>query len=136
MVSSGSLLSVTEDEVTVTRTIGNLAAFMNTISAGVNARVALGCIIARGEAITAGVASLPSPEDDPDAEWLFYTQFDLRTPAASSPEGTIAPTMFREHFDVRGQRILRVGSQLVWIGESQDNNVIAGVGGRYLVKLP
>ena len=81
----------------------------------------------------AGVASFPSPEDDPNYEWLFYGVFMLLNPQNTLRDGPTSS--FRIPFDVRGQRIVRNGHLPVWIAESQTNNAICGVGGRYLFKL-
>ncbi len=128
-------VGLVDEEVTITRMIGNVTCMLNNITASAQARVALGCIVVRNETITAGVASLPSPEDDPDAEWLYYSQFDVTNPVLNSIEGVSGVNVYRMAFDVHSQRVVRSGSTVVWIGESQTNNVLLGVAGRYLVKL-
>ena len=124
-----------DEEVTITRMIGTVTALLNSVAAGAQARVGIGCYVADQVAITAGVASLPSPEDSPDSEWLYYAQFDLTNPITSPTEGQISVNARVVDFDVRGQRIVRAGESPVWIAESETSGVIIGVGGRYLGKL-
>jgi hypothetical protein len=134
-VTAGGVGFLDDEEYTITRTIVNVAGIPAIVTAASRARVAIGLGIFRVEAVAAGVGSLPSPESDPDFEWLYYSQFDLRTPTASQLEGSTALDMYRAMVDVRGQRIVRLGQVPVWLAESQDNNVEVGVGGRYLAKL-
>jgi len=134
MVVQGSL-GLLDDEVTITRMIGQFVGLLNAIAADAEAEFAIGVLVARNEAIIAGVASLPSPEDDPDSDWLFYGQYHVAQPQASAIQGTISLNAIRENFDVRGQRIVKAGEAPVWIAESQTAGVKVGVGGRYLAKL-
>jgi len=139
ILSSGIVISggvgLLDEESTVTRTIGQFAAILNSATAALDGSVAVGCVVSRDEAVIAGVASLPSPEDDPDAEWLYYGVFGLHNPIASGLEGAMSLQTVRADFDVRSQRIVRVGSTVVWIAESESVNVDVLIGGRYLVKL-
>jgi len=132
IVVSGAL-GLVDEEVTITRMIGNVSATMNVGTSGASAMLAIGCVVVRNESIAAGVASLPSPEDDPDAEWLYYLQVALRNPTNALSDGPISGAIVPH--DVRGQRILRAGSNVVWVAESQTADVAVTVGGRYLVKL-
>jgi len=113
--------------------IGSITLALNLDTALATGTVAVGCAIARVEAINAGVASLPSPEDDPDFEWLYYGVFQAINPMNALRDGPV--TGFRVPFDVRGQRVVRSGQTPVWIAESQGQSLAIGVGGRYLVKL-
>jgi len=124
---------VSGEEITVTRTIGVVTASIDATTAEGEATVGIGCIVARGEAITAGVGSLPSVESDMDAEWLYYAVFMLRNPANTLQDGVISSRTV--HFDVRGQRIVRAGSGIVWIAQANFTDCQVGVCGRYLVKL-
>ena len=122
-----------DEEVTVTRTLGIARFKMDAATALLSAQFAMGCIVARNEAVTAGVASLANPITDPDAEWLYYVTGNLlRGNAANDEDGTSTATI---PFDVRGQRIVRAGSTLVWIAAAQTAAVQSMVGGRYLLKL-
>jgi len=123
-----------DEEVTITRTLGFMNCGIRSATAEAEATVAIGLAVARAEAIVAGVASLPSPEDDPDFEWLFYGVYPLRN-AVAAQLGSNGSGFFQGGFDVRGQRVLRSGQSVVWLAESQSSNAWAGVGGRYLVKL-
>ncbi len=122
---------VVDEETTITRTIGRITAQLDgvTVSSG---EYGIGCIVARNEAVTAGVASLASPETDPDAEWLYYTTGHFDRPVASDDTG-IATASF--NFDVRGQRIVRAGSTVVWIGAARGATINVSVNPRYLLKL-
>jgi len=138
IVSSAFLVSNAvgffDEEVTITRTIGVISAMMNVDTASLQAEVCLGLFITRSEAIAAGVGSLPDPEDDPDAEWLYHTSFSLRNPNDATRNGPISA--LHAPFDVKGQRIVRAGSTVVWIAKAITNNVRVAANGRYLVKLP
>jgi len=133
IVISGGL-GLVDEEFTVTRMIGQFSAQLDVETADAQGTVAVGCVVSRNEAITAGVASLPSPEDDPDAEWLYYGVFGLGNSPVSPTDGA-GFSWVRHDFDVRGQRIVRAGSSLVWIAEAQTTAARALVGGRYLTKL-
>ncbi len=132
MVLTGAV-GLVDEEVTITRMIGQMLAFLRTDTASAMASVAVGCAIVRNETITAGVASLPSPEDDPDFEWLYYAVVPLLNPLSIT--GASVPRGSRVSFDVRGQRIVRAGQTPVWLAESQGEAAFCGVGGRYLSKL-
>ena len=123
-----------DQEVTITRTIGNIyAALDGTGAAATGGGFAIGCLVVRAEALAAGVASMPNPESDPDVEWLYYTNGMLAREAADTiPDSGL----FRLHFDVRGQRIIRSGSTIVWLGSARAVALNLGVSCRYLVKLP
>jgi len=122
-----------EDETTLTRTIGILTATMNVATAEAFATVAVGLGLVTVEALAGGVGSMPSPEDRPEFEWIYYSVFQLSNAANVLLDGPITGVHFP--FDVRGQRIIRPGHTLVWLAESQTSDVQVGVGGRYLLKL-
>ena len=122
-----------DEETTVTRTLGRWLAGLTVGTAGITGEFAIGCIVARAEAITAGVASMASPVTDPDAEWLYYASgLVKRQQTADDENGTVT---MRESFDVRGQRIVRAGSNVAWLASAVSASVDIGVSGRYLVKL-
>ncbi len=125
-----------DEEVTVTRVLGHVMAGIRVATANAAVTIAIGCAIVRLEALAAGVASLPSPEDDPDYEWLYYNVFPLANPVGTGIHDGWPGASLVMPFDVRGQRIVRRGMTFVWLAESQGGNAFAGVGGRYLVKLP
>ncbi len=123
-----------EDESTITRMIGSLIATLNVSSAAVNAQVAIGAIIVRQEAAVAGVASMPSPEDSPELDWLYHTYIQLRNPNSTLVDGP--SSSMQRTFDVRGQRVVRNRDELVWLAESTTQNCTVQVGGRVLFLLP
>jgi len=129
----GGALGFLDEEVTITRMIGQLTVGLNVDTALADATVAVGCLVVRNEALVAGVVSLPSPEDDPDSEWLYYVSTILVNPQSALRDGPTSSIVIA--FDVRSQRILRAGWSVVWLAESEGNNAIAGVTGRYLAKL-
>ncbi len=134
----GSALGFVEEEVTITRMIGDIAYGINSDTADANASIAIGCMVVRSPALAAGVGSLPSLEDDPDSDWLYYGVFGVRTPvtiAANVQPIAQGISGGRFHLDVRGQRILKTGESVVWLAEAQNAACLAFVGGRYLVKL-
>ena len=131
MISSAA--GIVDEETTITRMIGRFTAALNVTTAGAEATVRVGCLVVRTEALAAGVAALPSVEDDPDSEWLFHGGVALLNPNSTLKDG---PGSFQTiQFDVRGQRIVKSGMTPVWLCESETTNVRAQVDGRYLVKL-
>ena len=126
-------LGFVDEEVTITRMIGRIFAALNTTSNSADGTYAIGCIVARNEAIAAGIGSLPSPETQPDAEWLYYTVGSLINGANVLKDGPLSAVEFG--FDVHAQRVLRAGSSVVWIGHAETSNLTLGVSGRYLAKL-
>ncbi len=132
-VATGGPGFLLDEETTVTRTIGQVTAKIGAGTANLEGEFALGCVVARAEAITAGTGSLPSPISDPDAEWLYYFSGQLSRGGTLDIDNGVAS--LRQAFDVRGQRIVRAGSQVVWVGEAAGTTVDVGVTGRYLVKL-
>ena len=122
-----------DEEVTITRTIGMITAQMDVDTAEAIASVSLGLGVFRDEAVNAGVASIPSPEDDPDFEWLMFSSFALVNPMNALRDGPVSGVHIP--FDVRGQRVMRAGQTVAWVAESQGQNVAVGVNGRYLMKL-
>ena len=131
IANAGTGLS--DEEGTITRMIGTLFVQVLVDTVSVDAGYAIGCVIARDEAIAAGVASLPDPESEPDAEWLYWTSGRLINPDTLDKASNISHTKI--DFDVRGQRVARKGSRPVWLVAGRTNTVEASVAGRYLVKL-
>ncbi len=123
-----------DEEITITRMIGRIGVTIDVATAGSRGAIAIGCLVARVTAISAGVASLPSPEDDPDSDWLYYAVLPVLNPATADTDGPLS--MYTYDFDVKGQRVVRSGETPVWLMESQTVNCEAFVGGRYLAKLP
>jgi len=122
-----------DQEVTITRTIGTAIAKIAAGTVSLEGEFAIGLLVARNEAVTAGVASMPSPVTDPDAEWLYHISGQLIRGLTANIDDGIATV--RIPFDVRGQRVLRAGSNVVWIGAAEGTTLDLGVTGRYLVKL-
>ena len=139
ILSSGMIVGgsagLVDEEVTITRTLPSIFAGVRVATAEEAATIAIGCGVFRSEAVAAGVGSLPSPEDDPDFEWLYYGVFPLSNAIGAQSEGS-EWNVWKTMPDVRGQRVVRSGYTVAWLAESQNANAMAGVGGRYLVKLP
>ena len=121
-------LSVADELYTVTRTIGRWAV-QGVGSAGTEDEFAVGLIKATEVARAAGVASLPKPDINPNAEWLYW--FSTQT----YRRDTTSHGLEYVDFDVRSQRIVQRGERLVWIVTAQQNTVAVGVSGRILMKL-
>ncbi len=138
ILSTGSIvanaLGFFDQEVTIIRTIGMLMVNLNINTAVSQGSFAVGLYIARAEAIAAGIGSLPSPEDDPDAEWLAHFSGTLINPNSTARDGPLSGIQIP--FDLRGQRIMKTGQSQVWIGHAENANLLIAVNGRYLVKLP
>ncbi len=139
IIAQGFLIAgsagVLDEETTITRLIGSTRVRLQLDTANLSSRFAIGVYIARLEAVTAGVAALPSPLTDPDAEWLYYVSGQIRRENTANVDRGIG-TFFMP-FDVRGQRIVRVGQTPVWIAEISVglDGIDVAVAGRYLVKL-
>jgi len=137
ILSQGVVLAGTlgflDEEVTITRMIGRVTTMINNVSASSQASWALGCVIARNEAVSAGLASLPDPEQDPDAEWLYWASgiavngTDVLRNAMTSGAGF--------NFDVKGQRVMARNEVPVWVAHVEGAGCLVGVSGRYLAKL-
>jgi len=133
-IIGGAAFSAVDQESTITRTIGTVTWSIDEDTAELAGSFAVGLGIFTGPAITAGVASLPSPEDDPNFEWLYYFSTSVINPMNALRDGPVSGGYMP--FDVKGQRVLRSGYQLAWIAESQVASITVGVNGRYLTKLP
>ena len=137
IIAQGSVLSGSfgfiDEEVTITRTIGRVTYMINNVSASSQASWALGCIVARTEAVAAGLASLPDPEQDPDAEWLYWASGIAINGTDVLRTAVTSGGVF--NFDVKGQRIVSRGEQTVWIAHVEGAGCLVGVSGRFLVKL-
>ncbi len=131
---AGGAAGLLDEEGTITRMIGQISAQLDAETADVQATVAVGMGVFRDEAVAAGVASLPSPEDDPDFEWLFYGVYGLGNGPTTAGQNDQLSSL-RVDFDVRGQRIVRTGQNVVWLAEAQTAALRVMVGGRYLIKL-
>ena len=131
IVAGGS--GLVDEEVTITRMIGSLLVRMSATTQGLEGSYAIGVYVARQEAIAAGIGSLPSPEEDPDAEWLGYWQGSLKNGNTTAVDAPVSSRFI--DFDLRSQRIMRNGSSIVWIGHAETNTIIMAANGRYLVKL-
>ena len=123
-----------EDESTITRMIGSLYAQINVATTVASASVAIGALVMRQEAVVAGVASMPSPKDSPELDWLYYSVLQVRNPIGVEADGPLSG--ITRQFDVRGQRVLRNRDELVWLAEASVANCTVQVGGRVLFLLP
>ena len=124
-----------DEEVTITRMIGTIYASVDGSGANaVGSGFAIGCLVTRSEALIAGVAAMPDPETDPDAEWIYHTSgMVLRETVQTNTSGPSC--IVRVPFDVRGQRVVRTGSTVVWLGSARGVGLMLGANVRYLVKL-
>ncbi len=137
ILSTGIIVSggvgFVDEEVTITRMIGHMLGSMDSTSALTTGDLIIGCLVARVEAIAAGVGSLADPETQPDAEWLYWSSMTLRNGNNALVDGPMSS--YSRDFDVRGQRIVRSGSSTVFIAKAPVSTVNAAVNGRFLVKL-
>jgi len=129
----GGALGFIEEEVTITRMLASIFVGIRVATAEAACTVAVGCGVFTSEA-AAAISSLPSPEDRPDFEWLYYGVFPMTNALGAQSEGSEA-NYWKLNVDIRAQRIVRAGQTIVWLAESQGVNAFAGVGGRYLAKL-
>ncbi len=122
-----------DEEITFVRMIGALYVETNG-SAGTVGQYHVGALVQRTEAIIAGVAAMPNPMLDPDAEWLYWASGIVKSVVLDANEENLAIDKIR--FDVKGMRKLERGENIVWLARAGDNAIRLGVTGRYLAKLP
>jgi len=75
--------------VTLARVRGNARGHMESAAASDSMIVGLGLIVVEEQAFTAGAASMPSPTDDPNAEWLWHQLFVFGPAVSAQAVNTI-----------------------------------------------
>ena len=137
ILSVGAIISgavgFLDEEVMLTRTIGMVSVAMDADTAEAQGAFVVGGGVFRSEAVAAGVGFLPSPESDPDFEWIYMVSGILINLTGTSREGPISGMHIP--FDICSQRVVRSGQTFAWIAEAQSTGVTLGVNGRYLAKL-
>ncbi len=100
---------------TVMRLRGQVAVLLNAAAVAESAVIAVGIIRATDEAAAAGVASLPHPDSDPDAEWIWHSYLSIH----SGQEAAIVNDflMDRKEIDSKAMRRVKQNEQLVLVSE-------------------
>ena len=104
-----------------------------SLTMGGPSRVVWGAMLVQGEAFDAGVASIPNPDVDTDASWMWF-QDQLVVSAANNDA---AASFLRGPIDVRAKRKLKPNDVLAFVVRNQTTQSIdAGLAGRILIALP
>jgi len=109
---------------TILRTRGHV--FLQLDSGGADERVlvAVGLIVVSTNAFTAGAASLPSPVDDGEDDWLWHSYLSLSVLAEVAISDQ---AMFqRQEIDSKAMRKVRPGEVLAFMAEIADVSDNAG----------
>ena len=140
---------VAEDGITVVRIRGDLSIFLMTAAAaGDGYHGAVGIGIASAAAITAGVASLPTPiTEESDPNWMYHRYFSVLAGgvidnSAAADADQVNATSAAMHFemDSKAMRKLSIGQGLYFAVESVEFGAAAvmrfAFNCRLLIKLP
>ena len=77
--------------------------------------VACGIIVATADAVAAGVASLPSPEADTGAEWIWHGYLLMQAQGTSTDQKALA---HRLEVDSKAMRKMKALQELVFVVDS------------------
>ncbi len=100
-----SLLAL--EALTVMRFLGEYAiAPSATPVAGDGVRLTIGIGVFSADAVAAGVASLPDPEDEPDFPWIYWMGHSIIF-ATADPDPSNLGASLRHSFDIRFMRKLK-----------------------------
>ena len=104
-----------------------------SLTAGAPTRFVQGMMIVQGEARDAGASSMPNPDADTDASWMWFK--DMLGAAIGSNE--MSNGVWSGSIDVRAQRKLQPNTVLAYLGVNQTSVIChVAVAGRILIKLP
>ncbi len=107
---------------TVIRLRGHINVGMDVAAADNAMVMAVGIIVATDDAIAAGAASLPSPFDDADSEWLWHGYFALKSITGTQSD-TIGGQFVQREIDSKAMRRVKPGYSLAVIA---DGSVLLG----------
>ena len=102
---------------TIMRVRGAIVVMMDPSAADVAMTAAVGMILASDDAITAGAASLPSPSDDLDAEWLWHGFFPLRSITGVQSD-IVGGQVIQREIDSKAMRKFKGNQQLAIVADS------------------
>ena len=129
--------------LTLVRTRGLLTLQLTTANvAGAGFDGAFGIAITDTEAFLAGAASVPDPQDDPDAEvWIYHTWFTVASTQFTATEEIGADNLasLRMIVDSKAMRKFPVGKTMYAVLGTVENGVSTmnwTFGARVLFKLP
>ena len=96
---------------------------------------AFGAIVVQEEAVDAGVASVPTPIDEPSAPWFVYEPF-VHELAVESAVGFNSPVGTYTRWDSKAMRKVGLTEDVIFVGENTTSagGIITGFG-RMLIKL-
>ncbi len=120
------------EPLTVIRNRGQVSVIPETFTADIEIVGAVGMIVVSEEAFAAGVASMPEPFSDGQADWLVWRSFAWRYEFADNT-GTQFPNWTFE-VDSKAMRKLGPNKRIVTIAESFEGAFQLSYGIRMLVK--
>ena len=95
----------------------------------------MAAIVVQDQATTAGIASLPTPIDEPDASFFVYEPF-IHELQVQSQVGVQFPSGTLTRFDSKAMRKVGLNEDIALIAETSTvDGAIITVRGRMLVKL-
>ena len=103
--------------LTLVRSRGNGMFFLDPGAVGDVMEVALGLIIVSSDAFAAGVASVPGPLSDLDAEWIFHTVKELGPGSLASQAEDSLVQVHHFEIDSKAQRKLKPGDVVAMVFE-------------------
>ena len=117
---------------TVVRTRGTMLVESDQVGASERFSTAYGHIVVTDQAAAAGVASVPTPETDPENDWFVYKRVIQRTAATMN-----AMLGVLVEFDSKAMRKVDNGSDIVTVSEAGTLSLgsIITVQWRQLIKL-
>ena len=144
----GSAVQPTTEGLTVVRIRGELVAYLFASSAVAGGFTgAFGIGIATLAAVTAGIASVPTPITEQDAEnWLYHRYFQLRSGAeidasVTNDEDEVNSTVAALRWEIDSKAMRKLPSEMVLyaaleVVESAVCSMAVDFDSRVLVKLP
>ncbi len=140
----GAAIAFSVDGITVVRIRGRFKAWLNLATAAQDGFAgAFGIGIASAAAVTAGIASVPTPLSDQSGEnWLYWSAFSIKSPKAFAadtvPVGEVLSANHDEVVDSKAMR--KVGTEQVIytcfeVVEVGTAGMQAYFDGRMLIKL-
>ena len=112
----GTGFVVIDTASTIVRVRGNLLASLDFVAVDERYVLGVGLIVVTDAAAVAGAASLPSPTDNADAEWLWHQFIPLATQTAAQTDSNGNQSRMVE-IDSKAMRKVKTNSRLVMVAD-------------------
>ena len=110
-----------DDPATVLRMLGEYIISFTPNPVGLDAVIiGVGIGVVSSDAATAGAASVPDPDGEPDYPWLYYASHPLFSTGTDPTGSGAAGASVRRVFDVRSMRKMKPRESLAMIFEYVD----------------